>query len=53
MKRRTAYRPLLNQDSHCTTVTAKAFVDGFLLSTPHPALRATFPASRRRGTRPP
>src|SRR5271166_4769838 len=27
----------------------EAFIDGFLLSTPHPALRATFPASRRRG----
>src|SRR5271166_4573061 len=26
----------------------EAFIDGFLLSTPHPALRATFPASRRR-----
>ena len=25
------------------------FIDGFLLSTPHPPLRGTFPASRRRG----
>src|SRR5271166_2887846 len=31
----------------------EAFIDGFLLSTPHPARRATFPASRRRGETPP
>ena len=30
----------------------EAFIDGFLLSTPHPALRATFPALRRRGDSP-
>src|SRR5271166_4763136 len=33
--------------SDCTGVT-RAFIERSLLSAPHPALRATFPASRRR-----
>ena len=30
----------------------RSFIETFLLSAPHPALRATFPASRRRGNPP-
>jgi hypothetical protein len=31
----------LNQESHGATVAAETFIDGFLPSTAHPALRAT------------
>jgi hypothetical protein len=48
MKRRTVHRPLepgvASHDRH-----REAFIDGFLLTTPYPALRATFSASRKRG----
>ena len=44
-----AYCPLSEPGVALHDRHREAFSDGFLLSTPHPALRATFPASRRRG----
>ncbi len=48
MKRRTGYRPLAEPGVALHDRHREAFIDGFLLSKPHPALRATFPSKALR-----